>query len=81
MGKKQKSSKAPDAAPDATSDLASLNARAIDLRKDIDALFDRCVEASKIEHPGVPEQVLRGLLMRNQGCRCALVAAMVRDAG
>lgn len=67
---------AKDQTKETKPDLASLKARALALRTDIDEVFDRQVEQLKRESPGVPEQVLRGLLMKNQTCRCALVAAL-----
>lgn len=66
---------------DATPDIAALQARANELRRDIDALFDRQTAQLKSECPGVPEAVLRGLLMKGQGCRCAVLQSLAEAQG
>ena len=63
--------KEPTKPPVAAPDLAALQARATELRKDIDSLFDEQDRKLVAESPGVPEVMLRQLLRKCRACHCA----------
>lgn len=60
----------------AADDIPAMRARAKALRADIDALIDKHLEISVGQHPGVPAQVLRSLLIKGRTCQCAILDNM-----